>query len=445
SFVGDQNEDDEEDEAPAPKRPRREVAALQSSPPQPVASSSKTRSTPSHGKTQPVASSSKIPLPKMDVPYVAVPPSEHKRKRDPPISNYHPQPLPSPPPAPAYAPPAQSMVQETPAYAAFGHPLPATQLVPTSFVQDGLAPALYSKGPFKCHACIVLNKLCHSRGMNVPCEECNSSKHKCSIVASPVRFLQNLEELRPMMNLGPEVLSRALLNSIELRRDCDMLYAQLLSVDEVVLRFSNMDDILPEDYVRFGFENPVDVDLLRTISDHVRSTRLPQPDLENHPTTDILARRVPGDPTTTNEYYLPTEPPLSTEVVTMDDMPAIASFGSSIFAGHPPRVPAPTAERPGTTYPPSAAVPTAFSQPHASPETYTVNPSSTVPSNAPPAPQNPAAASSTPAAAAGFHSLSTRPFGGAGSLLQSGATPAPWNQPPVSPGQGAAGPSGSGA
>jgi hypothetical protein len=40
--------------------------------------------------------------------------------------------------------------------------------------------------------------------MNIPCEECNSSKHKCSIVASPVRFLQNLEELRPMMNLGPE-------------------------------------------------------------------------------------------------------------------------------------------------------------------------------------------------------------------------------------------------
>jgi hypothetical protein len=83
-------------------------------------------------------------------------------------------------------------------------PLPATQLVPTSFVQDGLVPALYSKAPFKCHSCIVLNKTCHSRGMNVPCEECNSSKHKCSIVASPVCFLQNLEELRPMMNLGPE-------------------------------------------------------------------------------------------------------------------------------------------------------------------------------------------------------------------------------------------------
>jgi hypothetical protein len=83
-----------------------------------------------------------------------------------------------------------------------------------------------------------------------------------------------------------------------------MLYAQLvhlthrfeLSVDEVVLRFSNMDDILPEDYVRFGFENPANVDLLRTLSDRVRSMRLPQPDLEmqhleNHPTTDVLARR----------------------------------------------------------------------------------------------------------------------------------------------------------
>jgi hypothetical protein len=77
----------------------------------------------------------------------------------------------------------------------------------------------------------------------------------------------------------------------------------------------------------------------------VHSTRLPQPDLEmqyleNHPTTDVLARRAPGDPTTTNKYYLPTEPPLSAEAVTLDDMPAIASYGSSIFAGQPPRVPA---------------------------------------------------------------------------------------------------------
>jgi hypothetical protein len=192
------------------------------------------------------------------------------------------------------------------------------------------------------------------------------------------------------------------------------------------------------------------VDLLRTISDRVRSTRLPQPDLEmqhleNHPTTDVLARRAPGDPSTTHEYYLPTEPPLSVEAITTDDLPAIASFSSSIFAGQPPRVPASTLERPGTSYPPSAAVPAASSQPHAPPETYTVNPSSQVPSNAPPAPQNPAAAFPTPAAGAGFHSLSTRPFGGPGSLLQPGTAPAPWTQPPASPGQGAAGPSGSGA
>ncbi|KAJ7801920.1 hypothetical protein B0H13DRAFT_2389869 [Mycena leptocephala] len=368
SFVGDGNDDEEEEEVPAPKRLRREVAALQTSP-LPVASSSKPRPAASPVKTQPIASSSKIPPPKMDVPYVAVPSSDHKRKRETSTSNYRPQPLPPPPSGVVYAPSAQLSVQETPhtlrvdmlhemplcppsEWVRFNaQPLPATQLVPTSFVQDGLVPALYSKAPFKCHSCIVLNKTCHSRGMNVPCEECNSSKHKCSIVASPVRFLQNLEELRPMMNLGPEVLSRALLNAIEARRDCDMLYAQLvrlmhrfeLSVDEVVLRFSNMDNILPEDYVRFGFENPADVDLLRTISDRVRSTRLPQPDLEmqhleNHPTTDVLARRAPGDPSTTHEYYLPTEPPLSAEAITTDDLPAIASFSSSIFTGQPLRM-----------------------------------------------------------------------------------------------------------
>jgi hypothetical protein len=77
SFVGGQNDDDEEDEVPAPKRLRREVAALHTSSP-PVASSSKPRPTASPLKTQPVASSSKIPPPKMDVPYVAVPSSDHK-------------------------------------------------------------------------------------------------------------------------------------------------------------------------------------------------------------------------------------------------------------------------------------------------------------------------------------------------------------------------------
>ncbi|KAJ7791098.1 hypothetical protein B0H13DRAFT_1936073, partial [Mycena leptocephala] len=450
SFVGGQNDDDEEDEVPAPKRLRREVAALHTSSP-PIASSSKLRPAASPIKTQPVASSSKIPPPKMDVVYVAVPSSENKRKRDPSSSAYRPQPLPSPPPAPVYTSSAQSLVQETPhtlrldmlhemplcppgEWLRFNaQPLPATQLVPTSFVQDGLVPALYSKAPFKCHSCIVLNKTCRSRGMNIPCEECNSSKHKCSIVASPVRFLQNLEELRPMMNLGPEVLSRALLNAIELRRECDMVYAQLarlthrfeLSLDEVFLRFSNMDDVLPEDYVRFGFENPADVDLLRNLSNQIRSTRLPHPDLEmqhleNHPTTDVLSRRAPGDPTTTNSYYLPTAPPSLAEAPTLDDLPAITSYGSSIFAGQPPRASPsaghPPIEAPATgtrsgdlLHPPPAVMPAAISQPHAPPETYAVNPSTSTSTAAASYPSTSStAANLAPApATAAYHSMST--------------------------------------
>ncbi|KAJ7828438.1 hypothetical protein B0H13DRAFT_1917068 [Mycena leptocephala] len=31
--------------------------------------------------------------------------------------------------------------------------------------------------------------------------------------------------------------------------------------------------------------------------------------LENHPTTDVLSRHSPGDPTTINKYYMATEPP----------------------------------------------------------------------------------------------------------------------------------------
>jgi hypothetical protein len=256
SFVVGQNDDEDEDEVPAPKRLRHEVVALQSSPPpQTVASSSKTQPTFSPSKTQPVASSSKTSLSKMPVPYVAVPSSEFKvsseifyhlfvKKVDlVRLSSASANPL-LPHTSLSLSrrhrllsrkrwfrrrPTLYAWTCCTKCHCALpavswlfnfqmtlltlllvewvrmnAQPLPATQLVPTSFVQDGLVPALYSKVPFKCHSCIVLSKLCHSRGMNVPCEECNSSKHKCSIVASPVRFLQNLEELHPMINLGPE-------------------------------------------------------------------------------------------------------------------------------------------------------------------------------------------------------------------------------------------------
>jgi hypothetical protein len=94
-------------------------------------------------------------------------------------------------------------------------PLPATQMVPTSFVEDGLVPALYAKALFKCHACIVLKKICHSHSMNVSCEECNASKHNCSNVATPARFFQRMEDLRPMLNLRPEGASSYFANSLQ--------------------------------------------------------------------------------------------------------------------------------------------------------------------------------------------------------------------------------------
>jgi hypothetical protein len=72
SIAGDQDEYEEE-VAPPPKKMRREVAALQSSPPPITASSSKTRSSLSPSKVQPVASSSKGL-----VPFVAVPSADFK-------------------------------------------------------------------------------------------------------------------------------------------------------------------------------------------------------------------------------------------------------------------------------------------------------------------------------------------------------------------------------
>ncbi len=83
-------------------------------------------------------------------------------------------------------------------------PFPAVQLVPSSFIQDGLAPSLYSSAPIKCITCIILKKKCVSRGHGRSCKECNTKKHNCSTVSDPARFLQMVEDLRPMINLGPE-------------------------------------------------------------------------------------------------------------------------------------------------------------------------------------------------------------------------------------------------
>jgi hypothetical protein len=169
--------------------------------------------------------------------------------------------------------------------------------------------------------------------------------------------------------------------------------------------------------------------------------------LEQNPTSDIRTRRTPGDSTTTNKYCLPEQPPLQADAPSYTDIPTISGHRASIFAGQPYVEPSVAEDRSGKLHPPLAPVPAAPSQPHASPETYAVNPSTLVPSNAPSAPSNSTAASSVPTSSEGYHSMSTRPFGGAGALLlQPGTTPAPLNQPLASPGQGAAaGPSGSGA
>jgi hypothetical protein len=179
------------------------------------------------------------------------------------------------------------------------------------------------------------------------------------------------------------------MRSIELRRDCDVLYAQLVqhtqrldaSVNEVILRFSNMDDILPEQYVRFGFENAADVDFLRNMSNRVRSSRTPHPELEiqyleQHPTSNVLSRRTPGDPTSTNEYYLPEAAPSLAAAPVLADIPAIVNYDPSIFAGQPfPEAPTAVLAGDSLSYPPPALTPAATAQPYAAPETYTTNPS----------------------------------------------------------------------
>ncbi|KAJ7852590.1 hypothetical protein B0H13DRAFT_1904492 [Mycena leptocephala] len=55
--------------------------------------------------------------------------------------------------------------------------------------------------------------------------------------------------------------------------------------------------------------------------------------LENHPTTDVLSRHSPGDPTTINKYYMATEPP-SYRLRITSQMPGSSNFLVTTVSGH---------------------------------------------------------------------------------------------------------------
>ncbi|KAJ7797127.1 hypothetical protein B0H13DRAFT_2392313 [Mycena leptocephala] len=133
-------------------------------------------------------------------------------------------------------------------------------------------------------------------------KKCNSKKHNCSTVSDPQRFLQMVEDLRLMINLGPEALSRALMHAIELRQDCDQLHVQLVrlltrlddATDEIVLHFANMNDLLPSNFVPFFFEDSANVAQLQQMMFRMRQYH-PHPSLEighleRNPTSAIETR-----------------------------------------------------------------------------------------------------------------------------------------------------------
>ncbi|KAJ7892026.1 hypothetical protein B0H13DRAFT_2529437 [Mycena leptocephala] len=284
---------------------------------------------------------------------------------------------------------AQSSFPPGPWVESTNWPLPAVQLVPSSFIQDGLAPSLYSSAPIKCITCIILKKKCVSRGHGRSCKECNTKKHNCSTVSDPARFLQMVEDLRPMINLGPEALSRALKHAIELRRDCDQLYMQLIrlltrlddATDEIVLRFSNMHDLLPSNFVPFFFEDSADVAQLEQMMYRMRQFH-PHPSLEighlERNPTSAIETRVEADGAST-EFYTPELPPRFNAPVPSDEFARVKTANPSAFQGYV----APSTTPSGPP-PPPASLPAAPSQPHAPPEVYSVHPSPSVPSNASP-------------------------------------------------------------
>ncbi|KAJ7869507.1 hypothetical protein B0H13DRAFT_2350895 [Mycena leptocephala] len=320
----DEDDEDEEDETPASGRTRAQVASS-------------------------AGSTSVISVPRHKVP-TAVPVVEIQRK--PVASSSKAAPAPSPPRT-------LTEIEQDTAYtsridmlqAQSSFPPGLYQLAPSRRATGSLQfhPGRFSTQPLlerahQVHNLHYLKKKCVSRGHGRSCKECNTKKHNCSTVSDPARFLQMVEDLRPMINLGPEALSRALKHAIELRRDCDQLYMQLIrlltrlddATDEIVLRFSNMHDLLPSNFVPFFFEDSADVAQLEQMMYRMRQFH-PHPSLEighlERNPTSAIETRVEADGAST-EFYTPELPPRFNAPVSADEFTRVKVANPTAFQGY---------------------------------------------------------------------------------------------------------------
>jgi hypothetical protein len=153
------------------------------------------------------------------------------------------------------------------------------------------------------------------------------------------------------------------------------------ATDEIVLRFSNMHDLLPSNYVPFFFEDSADVVQLQQMMYRMRQYHL-HPSLEighlERNPTSAIEKRIEADGSST-EFYTPELPPRFNAPVATDEFARVKAANPTAFQGYVAPSTTPLAPPP-----PPASLPAAPSQPHAPPEVYLVHPSASVPSNASP-------------------------------------------------------------
>ncbi|KAJ7218246.1 hypothetical protein B0H12DRAFT_1241659 [Mycena haematopus] len=330
-------DDDSDVEMPAPSKKSRlqEVEVLVSSPPRPTARAR---------KASPAASSSRKDAPPLRTSVAPLPSKRGAARESSPVEPSSKK--------PAAAPASRKEVLETmfpnpPGPWAEGDwPSAALEVVSSTFVRDACVPTLFSNSPFACLSCINrgLSASCNGQTFFSPCSNCRNGNTRCTFHPQRHRFGSLMEDLRPLLTLGPGALASSLLTAVRARQEADAAFRHLAfrltahedAINEVVRTFSTQQEFLPAHFLDDSFEDPDDVQLLQQLSERVGANRL---ELElqytdTHPTTRPFQRladlSLDGAPDVYTQGY---PPGVVAGPSTIDEVPGVENVSRSVFAG----------------------------------------------------------------------------------------------------------------
>ncbi|KAJ7247375.1 hypothetical protein B0H12DRAFT_1072896 [Mycena haematopus] len=330
-------DDDSDVEMPAPSKKSRlqEVEVLVSSPP---------RSTARARKTSPAASSSRKDAPPLRTSVAPVPSKRGAAREAFPVVSSSKRPI--------AAPTSRKEVLETmfpnpPGPWAEGDwPSAALEVVSSTFVRDACVPTLFSNSPVACLSCINrgLAASCNGQTFFAPCSNCRNGNTRCTFHPQRHRFGSLMEDLRPLLTLGPGALASSLLTAVRARQEADAAFRHLLyrltvhedGINEVVRTFSTQQEFLPEHFLDDSFEDPDDVQLLQQLSERVGANHL-ELELQYtdmhptiHPFQCLADLSLDGVPDVYTQGY---PPGVVAGPSTIDEIPGIENISRSVFAG----------------------------------------------------------------------------------------------------------------